>query len=170
MHIWSILFKWWLIDHCKDLVEASPEDRNIILHTWITNPLFSLHFIRICDICRHQAYINRKRRFCINHYLADFLRPRHNVERPFDFSILLHGSKANYWVLDILTYWPCTQHIVQKFAYYLEVPIATLYLLSMTKIIILFRLSLNECKYEIKIVYHSSLIDNTHINFDQSNR
>ena len=126
MHIWSILFKWWLIDHCKDLVEASPEDRNIILHTWITNPLFSLHFIRICDICRHQAYINRKRRFCINHYLADFLRPRHNDERPFDFSILLHGSKANYWVLDILTYWPCTQHIVQKLAYYLEVPIPTL--------------------------------------------
>ena len=126
MHIWSILFKWWLIDHCKDLVEASPEDRNIILHTWITNPLFSLHFIRICDICRHQTYINRKRRFCINHSLADFLRPRHNDERPFDFSILLHGSKANYWVLDILTYWPCTQHIVQKLAYYLEVPIPTL--------------------------------------------
>ena len=129
MHIWSILFKWWLIDHCKDLVEASPEDRNIILHTWITNPLFSLHFIRICDICRHQTYINRKRRFCINHSLADFLRPRHNDERPFDFSILLHGSKANYWVLDILTYWPCTQHIVQKFAYYLEVPIPTLLML-----------------------------------------
>ena len=170
MHIWSILFKWWLIDHCKDLVEASPEDRNIILHTWITNPLFSLHFIRICDICRHQTYINRKRRFCINHSLADFLRPRHNDERPFDFSILLHGSKANYWVLDILTYWPCTQHIVQKFAYYLEVPIPTL--LMIRTAILLNDSQINKFKYEIKMVcnFHNLYIDTTHINYVQSNR